>query len=449
MLANALQMSLLWAVFRLSKKKFRGVVPYVFLAVMWIAWERWYFNTQISWPWLTLGNAFARTTSLVQWYEITGVLGGSLWIWAVNLAIFGTMTVLSDGRFASWKKTARVALAVSVPLLIVLPSAASIIRYCTYAEESEGTVDVVIGQTNFDPYQKFHSVSQAQQNASLLEQFSKGMSGTREKPELLIAPETFTSDLCLNDIESGPTVITFREYLQRHPRAEMLFGASSYEIFYQYSAPSILARPLGQDRWYESHNSAVLLSLDREVEYCHKSKLVVGTELMPYPRIFAPIDDLLGGVMARCVPQKEISVLHYRDSIPFGCPICYESVYGEYCTGYVRKGARFLTVITNDGWWGDTPGYRQHFSYSRLRAIELRRDIARSANTGISAIIDQKGDVLEQTGWWMPDYISSEVNLSSSVTPFAKWGDVTGRGCTLAFLLLFALLLVRMFIRKE
>lgn len=449
MLVNALQMSLVWAVFRLSKKKFRGVVPYVFLAVMWIAWERWYFNTQISWPWLTLGNAFARTTSLVQWYEITGVLGGSLWIWAVNLAVFGTMTVLSDGSFARWNKMARAALAVAVPLLILVPSTASVIRYFSYAEESEGTVDVVIGQTNFDPYQKYQSVSQAQQNEALLEQFSNGMSGGAGKPELLIAPETFTSDLCLNDIESGPTVSLFREFLQRNPGAEMLFGASSYEIFNQYSAPSVLARPLGQGRWYETHNSAVLLSQDREAEYCHKSKLVVGTELMPYPRILAPIDDMLGGVIARCVPQKETSVLHYRDSIPFGCPICYESVYGEYCTGYVRKGARFLTVITNDGWWGDTPGYRQHFSYSRLLAIELRRDVARSANTGISAIIDQRGDVLEQTGWWVPDYISSSVNMSSVVTPFVKWGDVTGRGCTLAFLLLLALLLVRMFIRKE
>ena len=75
-LANSLQMSLVFGLFRLSKKKFRGALPYIFLAVTWIAWERFYFDAEISWPWLVLGNSFARTTWAIQWYEITGALGG-------------------------------------------------------------------------------------------------------------------------------------------------------------------------------------------------------------------------------------------------------------------------------------------------------------------------------------------------------------------------------------
>ncbi len=447
MLVNSLQMSLIWAVFRFSRRKFRGVVPYIFLAVMWIAWERWYQGTQISWPWLVLGNAFARTTTLIQWYEITGVLGGSLWVWAVNLGIFGSMAALSDGSFGRWNGKARTALVVSLSALVIVPIALSVYRYHSYREESQGSVNVVVGQTNFDPYQKYQQFTQLQQNEALLEQFRNGL---REcgGDALLLSPEAFTADVCLNDIESGPTVTQLRTLMRLYPGTELLLGASSYTLYYQDKAPSLLARPMGEGRWYHSHNSSLLLKNGSPTEVYHKSKLVIGTELMPYPRIFAPIDDMLGGVMARCVGQDEISVMHYKDSIAFGTPICYESVYGEYCTGYVRKGARFLAVITNDGWWGNTPGYRQHFSYSRLRAIETRRDIARSANTGISAIIDQKGDVLESTGWWVPDYISSDVNLASSLTPFVRWGDVTGRVCVFAFLLLFALLLVRCFIRR-
>ena len=449
MVFNALQMSLIWAVFRLSKRKLRGVVPYIFLAVMWIAWERWYFGTQISWPWLTLGYAFARTTSLVQWYEVTGTLGGSLWIWAVNLGLFGSMVALSDGSFARWNGKARAALIAGLTLIIAGPIVGSEIRYATYEEQSLGTVPVVIGQTNFDPYQKYESVPQSAQNAALLEQFEAGIKETSASSPLLLAPEAFTADVCLNELETGPTVSLFRSFIEKYPGAELLFGASSYEIFLSNAPHSVYSRPLGPGRWYESHNSAILLAPERPAEIYHKSKLVVGTELMPFPKLIAPIDDKLGGVIARCVGQKEISVMHWRDSVAFGCPICYESVYGEYCTGYVRKGAKFLTVITNDGWWGDTPGYRQHFSYSRLRAIELRRDVARSANTGISAIIDQRGDVLESTGWWVPDYIASSVNMSDTLTPFARWGDVTGRACTFAFLLLLALLVVRISIRKE
>ncbi len=105
------------------------------------------------------------------------------------------------------------------------------------------------------------------------------------------------------------------------------------------------------------------------------------------------------------MPDSGCSCQHVSvtETIPVGCAICYESVYGEYCTRYVRNGARLLTVITNDAWWGDTPGYKQHLSYSCLRAIETRRWIARSANTGISAIIDPSGKIVSQTSWWQPE----------------------------------------------
>ena len=129
--------------------------------------------------------------------------------------------------------------------------------------------------------------------------------------------------------------------------------------------------------------------------------------------------------------------------------MCYESVYGEYCTGYIQKGAQLLCVITNDAWWGDTPGYRQHLSYSRLRAIETRRDIARSANTGISAIINQRGDLVEKSSWLVPASISSEVKLSKKITPYVKYGDISGKVCSFVFLLLAAWLLVSFITRRD
>ena len=152
--------------------------------------------------------------------------------------------------------------------------------------------------------------------------------------------------------------------------------------------------------------------------------------------------------MGRCIAQKEISCLHLSGGTPFGCAVCYESVYGEYCTGYVRKGAQFLAVITNDAWWGDTPGYKQHLSYSRLRAIELRRDIARCGNTGISAIIDQRGEVLSSTPWWERTTLTGTVNLNTRQTFFVRYGDVIGRACTLLFLLLLLALGVKLLNRR-
>ena len=101
-----------------------------------------------------------------------------------------------------------------------------------------------------------------------------------------------------------------------------------------------------------------------------------------------------------------------------------------------------MTVITNDAWWGDTPGYRQHLSYSRLRAIELRRDIARCGNTGISAFIDQRGDILQKGPWWERATLSGTVNLNSAQTYFVRNGDVCGRLCVLSFALLLLKLLI-------
>ena len=206
-------------------------------------------------------------------------------------------------------------------------------------------------------------------------------------------------------------------------------------------------------RW--NYNSAMLEDAAGSCEMYHKSKLVVGTELTPYPKIFVPIDDWLSdmfripGLMGRCVGQDEVSLLNFRDSIPIGCAVCYESVYGDYCTEYVRKGAKALTVITNDAWWGDTPGYRQHLRFSCLRAIELRRDIARCGNTGISCFIDQRGDILALTPWWEEAVLSGELNLNSGQTFYVRNGDMIGGASTLVFILMVVLLIVRAFLPKR
>ncbi len=456
-LANAFQMSVVFGLFRLARKRMGGVVPYIFLAAAWIAWEHFYFDAQISWPWLVLGNAFAGTTGLVQWYEWTGVLGGSLWIWLVNLGIFGMVMAFGNGLMHSWNKIARISSAAALTLVIAGPVATSLVLYHSYEEKSEASLDVVIGQPNFDPYHKFESMTQAEQTEVLLGLYEKELStfADKDRPVLLIAPETFTSDVVLNDVPASRTIQTFKAFLGSHPQAEILFGASTYETFSTRSAPHILAFEWGNG-WLESRNSAIILDPSGDYEIYHKSKLVVGTELTPYPKLFVPLDNAIGKMlgqkgplMGRCIGQDKAAALHFRDSVALGCAVCYESVYGDFCRDYVKDGARLMTVITNDAWWGDTPGYRQHFNYSRLRAIELRRDLARCGNTGVSAIIDQRGDVVKAGPWWEPYVMKGIVNLNSEQTFFVRHGDITGRVCSLIFLLLLALTLVRLFLPKK
>lgn len=443
--ANALQMSVIFGVFHFSRSHLRGAAPYVLLAALWIAWERLYFDAQISWPWLVLGNAFARSISLVQWYEYTGSLGGSLWVWVSNLGIFALLNLFRDSDRSRMRL--KIATLAGTVLFIAAPMVLSLCIWNNYSEASDaGCLEAAVLQPNLDPYEKFESLSQSQQNERLLALASKPLSERSDSADLLLlAPETFTGDVIVNSIPSGKTWRCFDTLLRSHPGVNILYGASSHEIFNTLSPPSLLARPYGRG-WVESHNSALIQDWTARTEIFHKSKLVVGTELMPYPKIFAPIDNALGGVIGRCVGQDEISLLNFSRAdgsiVPLGCAICYESVYGEYCTGYVRKGAQALTVITNDAWWGDTPGYVQHLSYSSLRAIELRRDIARCANTGISAFINQRGEVLSASQWWRAETLRGKINLTDKVTAFVRYGDVVGRTAVFAALLLLAGLLL-------
>ena len=454
-LANSLQMSLIFGLFRVSKKKFTGSLPYVFLMVAWIAWERFYFDAEISWPWLVLGNAFARTTWAVQWYEFTGALGGSLWIWMCNLSIFGLLVSASDGRLFLWNAKAKAASAAGLAILFSAPIIISgfIGRQYEYSMyTSEDTLDVVIVQPNIDPYNKFEAMTQAQQNGIFLSLAEKALeyrkTDSTAAPLLLLAPETLTGDIILGEYSRSNTWRGFTSFLKDYPGVNLLFGASSYDYIFSKESPSYTARNIREGLWLESHNSALITDGTQRTEIFHKSKLVVGVEHTPYPRIFCPLDNKLGGVMGRCVGQDEVSLLNVKGGetvIPVGCAVCYESVYGEYFTDYIRKGARAMTIITNDAWWGNTPGYRQHLSYASLRAIETRRAIARCANTGISAIISPSGKVLDPSPWWEQAVVTGTLPLRDDITFFVSHGDIAGRVCTFIFLLLLLALAVRFF----
>jgi apolipoprotein N-acyltransferase len=456
--ANAFQMSLIFGLFRLSKKKFTGALPYIFLMVMWIAWERFYFDAEISWPWLVLGNSFAQSIGSIQWYEYTGTLGGSLWIWACNLGVFGMLVALSDGRWFrfNWKaKTAAITGLIAAFTLPFIISAEVGSRY-DGSMNSDKQLEVLIIQPNIDPYNKFQAMSQAQQNELLLDAIEENLADRKydstAAPLLVLAPETFTNDITTNRINSSRSWQAFASFLKDYPQTSLLFGASSHTYIESENAPSHTARSIGDGLWYESHNSALMVDGTGRTEIFHKNKLVVAVEKTPYPAFFCPIDDMLGGVMGRCIGQGHVSLLHAHSdhgSIPLGCAVCYESVYGEYYTEYIRQGAKVMTIITNDAWWGDTPGYRQHLSYASLRAIETRRAIARCANTGISAIISPSGEILQPTPWWQPAVIKSQIPLREELTFFVRHGDIIGRICNFVFWLLLLALGVRFLTKKR
>jgi apolipoprotein N-acyltransferase len=428
---NAFQMFVVFAVFRRVKKWIvrkgkNDFLAYVFLAVLWVAWEFFYFNAEISFPWLVLGNGFATNVSLIQWYEVTGVLGGSLWVWVINLGFF----------FVFRQKFAKIKI-ILLAIFIFAPIMLSLIRFYTY-KESERPVEVVVVQPNIDPWnEKYSTMPQEQQDSKILTLAREQITSSTR---YVIAPETSVHEIILGNYFSSPSVVLYKELVEEYPGTAFIFGANTIG-FYPASAkkPTPSARRYG-DRWYEVYNSALQLDTSDRVQIYHKSKLVVGSEKMPYIDIFPFIEKLslnLGGTTGTLGTQTERTVFSRTDNREVtGVAICYESVYGEFFTGYVKNGANFMTIITNDGWWRNTPGYRQHISYASLRAIETRRSIVHSANTGISALINQKGERLVQTQWWEPASLNGIINLNDALTYYVKHGDYTGRLSVIIMLLL-------------
>ena len=132
----------------------------------------------------------------------------------------------------------------------------------------------------------------------------------------------------------------------------------------------------------------------------------------------------LGGTQSGYSTQSERTVFNNNVIRQKAAPIiCFESVFGEFVTKYVANGAEFLCIITNDGWWKNTYGYKQHLSYASLRAIETRRCVARAANTGISCFINKRGEIIKSSDWWKPTILRGTIYTNKSFTTYVKYGD--------------------------
>ena len=441
-LINTFMWSLVMWLFHLVKRKQGPQLGYFSLILFWITWEYFYHNAEISWPWLALGNGFAYNIKLVQWYEYTGVLGGSLWVLVLNIILFNLLKSYVSG-IQSGRLLAQSAL---VLVILIGPIVISLVRFYSYIEVHDPKTVVVI-QPNIDPYEKFVSIQSIDQTYIQLSEAARVADST---VDYFIAPETsINNNIWMDEIEQVPDISMIRRFLASYPKASYIPGIQCYRKYATGEKNTPITREIpGEGIRYESYNAAIQLDSTRNVPFYIKSKLVVGVEKMPYAKYMKFLEKFtlrLGGTMRGWGTQDYRGVFFSSgDSTGVSPIICYESVYGEFVTGYVKNGANLLFVVTNDGWWGDTPGYHQHNSFSCLRAIETRRSIARSANTGISCLINQRGEVLQQLGWWKRGTVKGTLNANDKMTYYVKNGDFIGRSA--AF---FALLIVLIHITRS
>lgn len=166
--------------------------------------------------------------------------------------------------------------------------------------------------------------------------------------------------------------------------------------------------------------------------------------MLPFPKVLGFFGSIINFAQTGAyAPQNERPIYTTKKGVSIAPIICYESIYGDFISEYVRNGADALTVITNDGWWDETEGHRHHNMYGRLRAIEFRRPVIRCANTGVSSFIDIVGREKKRAGWWEKTVLIGELKSSTKMTFYAKYGDYVGRILAFLSVILFVSTLVR------
>ena len=432
---NSLFTTIVFFLFHLTKKRLGSKNGYVAFICYWLLWEYLHQDWDLSWPWLTIGNVFANNITWIQWYEYTGVFGGGLWVLIVNVLVFKTIMKINHITPIKLGLMAGI-----ITLIIVIPIIWSKVKY-SHVENNGKTQEVLVIQPNIDPYnEKFDGLSPEAQLEKILALAEKKIT---TKTRYVVAPETAISRaIWMNEMEKSPSYKKLKKFIAKHPQINIVIGLTAGKFYHTKETSSARAIP-SDNLWYDYFNSAMQLDNGNNVQLYHKSKLVPGVEKMPFAKLLKPLSDLafdLGGTSGSLGTQENRTPFFTSNKETSIAPvICYESIYGEYVGEYIKNGAQAIFIITNDGWWNDTPGYKQHLAYARLRAIETRKSIARSANTGISCFINQRGDIKQATKWWKEDVISQLLHFNNKQTFYTKYGDYIARiaGFIAAILLLW------------
>jgi apolipoprotein N-acyltransferase len=442
LMANALLMCIVFTLYYRTRQRLQSPYAIWLLPAFWLSFEYLHQYWDLAWVWLNQGNIFANATAIIQWYEFTGSTGGSLWIFVVNILITRIIIRITEKK-SWWQSSLLASLVISVPIVVSLTFFAK----PAFEISNVNLNQALIVQPNADPYNYKFSASPKDQLEELMKQIKTQLNSNTK---YLILPETYLTENIWEGTQDSSFSLQFlrERILKDYPNLTIVTGCTSFYHFKKDEPLSITARQYSNlDEYYDVFNAALQLDNRKETQFYHKSILVPGAERMPFPGLLKPLEKFaldLGGTTGSLGTQKERNLLYHKDGYYKVAPIiCYESIHSEYVSEYVKIGANLLFVITNDGWWDDTPGHIQHLNYAKLRAIETRRYVYRSANTGISAEIDQYGNIVQETKWWQPATLVSYLKPNNRLTFFVQHGDYISKASVFIALFTFVFYLIK------
>ncbi len=405
--------------------------PLQLFIILWLMFEVLHQHWELAWPWFTLGHVFGARPSWVQWYRFSGSLGGSFWILTVNVLIFRLLKS-SKNPFSS-KTTMR---AMLIILMLVIPVLLSFWLRKNHLD-SVKTLKVMVVQPNIHPQQeKFAGMAASAQLEKALKIVYRH---ELDSLKLIVFPETMLVDaIDENNPQHSALLQPLLGLAAEHPLA-IVTGAYSarYKNWYLSDGQAVMRDSVP----YVLYNSALWIHGD-EIAFYHKEKLVPLVEKQPFERWMKPLRKWIeqsGGFFGRYGTFNSEKYFLFDNAVMVRPLICFESAFP--IDGKRWSSRSLIVLLTNDGWWKTSGGYQQHLMLARLRAIETGKWIARSANTGVSALLDPKGEIVAQCPYGEEGVLIYDVPVNEDVTfysAFGKYFDALPFSIGMSLLLCFA-----------
>jgi len=433
------------------KKNVSGKFHLLIFPFVFVLFEYFRSTTELAFPWLTLGNTQTYYLAKIQFIEFTGVYGLSFLILVVNVLFYLSLKkIFEEKKIFSQRSLKYFALGV---LIYILPDFYGFYVLKNADEKFFKQMKIGLIQPDINPWLKWEGTLSDQIN--LYMGMTKKLVAENPDVELVVYPETAITYYFL----LSPYRYYFNWFKSEVDslNVAILTGfpdAKFYDDPSQAPPSSHLIKETGQR--YDAFNAmGLFLPKNDKIQKYAKIILVPFGERLPYADTFHfLIEPLQWGVgISSWAKGKDTTIFEMKrkngDVVKFSGVVCYESIYPSFVRQFVKKGAEFLAVITNDSWYGNTSGPYQHFQYSILRAVENRRSIVRCANGGISGFIDPYGRVQKKTKFHEKTQIADVVKLNSEKTFYTMYGDLLVYISFLVFVFAFVLAVYKKFQNKR
>ncbi len=408
-LANSVLMTIPLCLALYSNRKFSSPILIALLQTSaWVGYEFLHHNWDLAWPWLAIGNAWSNQISLIQFISVTGHLGITFWV------VFTSALAVQAFKL----RTKRLSV-FTISSLLILP-VASLIYFgaTTPIDNDSDPVEVTVIQPNHDSYENYGGMSGISEVLDSLYSITNKI--RTEETELIVWPENAIDQA----MRIGGYVSSRIADSSKAWNTNLLVGTGLTLTYEQDNLP-VTYRTSRNGVPYNIFNSTLFSDQEGNLSYYNKANLVPIVERTPFLDFFNKIDvfDLVdwGGIPNYGKGTSPDMMTNKAFSTP-GL-VCYDSVYPGWIRTFVNNGADFITIITNDGWWGNSSGHHQHFAYARLRAIEFDRWVVRSANNGTSGIIRPDGTIEQKTDYWVRTGFNSSIPKRSTKTIYTRFGD--------------------------